>query len=54
MLPIDVTFDTGKETEKAWKHRTCLKIIIVVNIVEVRRTNSRKENNFVYRARDNA
>ena len=29
MLPVDVTFDTGEETERGRKHRTKLKIIIV-------------------------
>ena len=41
MLPIDVTFNIGDETERAWTHRTRLKI---------RGTSSRKEESFVYRA----
>ena len=49
MLPIDVTFDTGEETERGWKQKkTSLKIIIVVkeDIIEVRWTSQEIILNF--------
>ena len=34
MLLFDVTFDTGEENEIGQKHRTWLKLIVVVKYVE--------------------
>ena len=41
MLLFDVTFDTGEESKIGQKHRTWLKIIVVVkqNIVQIWRTS---------------